>query len=68
MDKVSPFLRPEVTVYIGFIIGGSQKNLERYLIEALQIEKTRRSGILIINGKGEWGRITLPRLSVVDSE
>ena len=62
--QIHPGIPP---VYTGKLVGGDPKNLYRYVGEALHIErrsKDRRS--LVLNGKGEWGRMHLPRLGLVE--
>ena len=41
-------------------------NLQRYLGEAMQIREHARNGADLLNSKGEWGRINLKRLAVVE--
>ena len=43
-----------------------QGNLQRYLGEAMQIREHARNGADLLNSKGEWGRINLKRLAVVE--
>ena len=43
-----------------------QGNLQRYLGEAIQIREHARNGADLLNSKGEWGRINLKRLAVVE--
>ena len=50
------------------IVGGSRKNLMRYIMEALEIEKNFSKGVKIMNNRGEWGRINLPRLMINDDK
>ena len=50
--------------YVISIVWGSRKHLEWYVPEALIIEKNFIRGEKIINGKGEWGIIKLPRLTI----
>ena len=51
----------------GRVVGeGSIKyNLDRFLREALEIEEaTEDRGTEMLNGRGEWGRVTLTRLAI----
>ena len=41
-------------------------NLQRCLGEAIQIREHARKGADLLNSKGEWGRINLKRLAVVE--
>ena len=54
--------------YVGEIIEGSIKfNLERFVTEAIQIEKAKRSAdTMLLNQKGEWGHFGVTRLQVVN--
>ena len=39
-------------------------NLQRYITEATEIEWRVNSGEQLLNSKGEWGRVSLKRLTV----
>ena len=55
--------------YQARIVGGSTKNLERYVGESLYIEKRHLTdGITVINGRGEWGRLALPRIGIFNQD
>ena len=41
-------------------------NLHRYLTEAVAIAEAKAAGADLLNSKGEWGRVRLQRLSLVD--
>ena len=55
----------QAPMFSGRIVGGSLKNLERYVGESLFIERRHlNGGVVLMNGKGEWGRLALPRIDV----
>ena len=43
-----------------------QGNMQRYLGEAIQYRDHASKGAPLLNSKGEWGRINLKRLAIVD--
>ena len=47
--------------------GGIKSNMTRFLQEAIEIEEQSSIGdINMVNGRGEWGRVTLTRLALTE--
>ena len=54
-------------LFTGRIIGHKRLNMERGVLEALQIEEVEENPrIEVCNSKAEWGRASLRRLTVAD--
>ena len=56
-------LRPQ---YTSKILVVEEKNLNRLVLEAVHMEKTKLSGHTLMNQKGEFGKLKLPRLLITD--
>ena len=55
----------EATFSTEILQGGIKYNLERFILEAIEIEEARNNpDIVIMNSRSEWGGKGLPRIQV----
>ena len=59
----------EEAEFVTEIVKGNVKfNLERFIYEAVEIERTRNSPeIYVMNSRSEWGSKGLPRITVLQN-
>ena len=51
--------------HTGILHGGIRFNLDRFVVEALEIDSAREDqNVIVLNQKAEWGQQSLPRLAV----
>ena len=59
--------RAQAGLFSAKVLGVRQLNMDRGILEALQIEELEReTGTNILNSKSEWGRRTLRRITVAE--